>query len=89
MIALLGSGYLIWLATVLLRRKRDLRVRQLALTLGGLVLIQIAVGLLNVALLAPVWTQLVHLLIADATWITLVLLALSSPPPISGASLVP
>ena len=89
MIAVLGSGYLIWLATVLLRRKRDLRVRQLALTLGGLVLIQIAVGLLNVALLAPVWTQLVHLLIADATWITLVLLALSSPPPISGASLVP
>ena len=88
-IAVLGSGYLIWLATVLLRRKPDLRVRQLALTLGGLVLIQIAVGLLNVALLAPVWTQLVHLLIADATWITLVLLALSSPPPISGASLVP
>lgn len=88
-IALLGSGYLIWLATVLLRRKPDLRVRQLALALGGLVLIQIAVGLLNVALLAPVWTQLVHLLIADATWITLVLLALSSPAPISGASLVP
>jgi len=88
-IAVLGAGYLIWLATVLLRRNPDLRVRQLALTLGGLVLIQIAVGLLNVALLAPVWTQLVHLLIADATWITLVLLALSSPPPISGASLVP
>ena len=88
-IAVLGSGYLIWLATVLLRRKPDLRVRQLALTLGALVLIQIAVGLLNVALLAPVWTQLVHLLVADATWITLVLLALSSPPPISGASLVP
>ena len=65
------------------------RVRKLAFTLGGLVLIQIAVGLLNVALLAPVWTQLVHLLIADATWITLVLLALSSPPPISDASLVP
>lgn len=87
-IAVLGSGYLIWLATVLLRRKPDQRVAKLALTLGGLVLIQIAVGLLNVALLAPVWTQLVHLLLADATWITLVVLALSSPPPISGASVV-
>ena len=87
--AVLGSGYLIWLASVLLRRTPDLRVRKLAVTLGGLVLIQIAVGLLNVALLAPVWTQLLHLLLADATWITLVLLALSSPPPISGASLVP
>jgi heme A synthase len=88
-IAVFGSGYLIWLATVLLRRKPDRRVAKLALTLGSLVLIQIAVGLLNVALLAPVWTQLVHLLLADATWIVLVVLALSSPPPISGASVVP
>ncbi|MFA9410758.1 MAG: COX15/CtaA family protein [Deltaproteobacteria bacterium] len=87
-IAVLGSGYLIWLATVFLRRTRDPGVRMLTFTLGGLVLIQIAVGLLNVALLAPVWTQLVHLLIADATWITLVLLALSSPPPTSDASLL-
>ena len=75
-------------ATVLLRRKHDRPVAKLALTLGGLVLIQIAVGLMSVALLAPVWAQLVHLLIADATWITLVLLALSSPPPISDASLL-
>jgi len=75
-------------ATVLLRRKPDRPVAKLALTLGGLVLIQIAVGLMNVALLAPVWARLVHLLIADATWITLVLLALSSPPPISDASVM-
>jgi heme A synthase len=75
-------------APVLLRRKPDRPVAKLALTLGGLVLIQIAVGLMSVALLAPVWAQLVHLLIADATWITLVLLALSSPPPISDASLL-
>jgi heme A synthase len=88
-IAVLGSGYLVWLATALLRRGPDRRVSKLALTLGGLVLIQIAVGLLNVALLAPVWTQLVHLFLADATWITLVVLALSSPPPTSGASLGP
>lgn len=88
-IAVLGSGYLLWLATVLLRRKPDQLVSKLALALGGLVLIQIAVGLLNVALLAPVWTQLLHLFLADATWITLVVLALSSPPPTSGASLIP
>ena len=87
-IAVLGSGYLIWLATVLPRRGPDRRVARLAWALGGLVLIQIAVGLLNVALLAPVWAQLLHLFIADATWITLVLLALSSPPPISDASVM-
>ena len=88
-IAVFGSGYLIWLAADLLRRRPHPPVRKLAIILGGLVLIQIAVGLLNVALLAPVPMQLAHLLIADATWITLTLLALSSLPPISGANLVP
>ena len=88
-IAGFGSGYLIWLATVVLRRKLSPLVPKLALSLGSLVLIQIAVGLLNVVLLAPVWMQLLHLLIADATWITLVLIALSSPLRPSGASLVP
>ena len=35
---------------------------------------QFALGLLNVTLLAPVGMQLVHLLLADATWIALVLM---------------
>jgi len=87
-IAVLGSGYLIWLAAALLRRDHRASVRNLGLTLGSLVVLQIVLGLLNVALLAPVWMQLLHLLIADATWIVLVLLALSSPPPGSGATLV-
>jgi heme A synthase len=37
--------------------------------LRALVVVQIGAGLLNVALLAPVWMQLVHLLVADALWI--------------------
>jgi cytochrome c oxidase assembly protein subunit 15 len=36
--------------------------------------IQAAMGALNVVLLAPVWLQLVHLLLADLLWIALVLL---------------
>lgn len=39
-----------------------------------LFLAQFGVGLLNVTLLAPVWMQMVHLLLADATWVALVLL---------------
>ncbi len=35
---------------------------------------QVVVGVLNVLLLAPVWMQLVHLLVADLLWIALVLL---------------
>jgi heme a synthase len=36
--------------------------------------VQAALGGLNVALLAPVWLQLVHLLVADLLWIAVVLL---------------
>jgi heme A synthase len=39
--------------------------------------LQLSAGLLNVFLLAPVWMQLVHLLLADLVWITLVLLSAS------------
>lgn len=86
-VAILGSGYLVWLVGLLLRDgSRD---RSLTLALGALSLIQIAVGFVNVALLAPVWLQLTHLLIADAIWITLVTLALYSRPSISGANLTP
>ena len=48
----------------------------------SLSLFQLGAGLLNVYLLAPIWLQLVHLLIADLVWITMVLLSatvLSSP----------
>jgi cytochrome c oxidase assembly protein subunit 15 len=37
------------------------------------VLLQVAAGLLSVTLLAPVWLQMVHLILADAVWIALVL----------------
>jgi heme A synthase len=40
--------------------------------------VQLLLGFLNVVLLAPVWLQLVHLLLADAIWIGFVLLAATS-----------
>ncbi|HLX10387.1 MAG TPA: COX15/CtaA family protein, partial [Thermoanaerobaculia bacterium] len=43
-----------------------------------LLLGQGALGLLNIALLAPVWLQLTHLLVADLVWIALVLLAVET-----------
>ncbi len=86
-ISILGSGYLLWLVGLFLRDgSRD---RSLTLALGALPVIQIAVGFINVALLAPVWLQLTHLLIADAIWVTLAALALYSQPRISGANLNP
>jgi cytochrome c oxidase assembly protein subunit 15 len=46
-----------------------------AWTVSSLALLQLGGGLLNVALLAPVWMQIVHLLLADLLWIAFVLLA--------------
>ena len=40
-----------------------------------LVIVQVAIGLSNVWMLAPVWMQLVHLAFADAVWVSLVLTA--------------
>ena len=42
--------------------------------LGLLVAAQIAAGIINLVLLAPVWLQIAHLLLAYLVWITLVLL---------------
>jgi heme A synthase len=43
--------------------------------LERLVYLQLALGMTNVVLLAPVWMQVVHLLVADLLWISFVLYA--------------
>jgi len=50
------------------------RTRRLGVALAAAACAQVLAGFLNVLLLAPVWMQLVHLLIADAIWIGYVLL---------------
>jgi heme a synthase len=58
------------------------RQRRWALIVTVLVSSQLALGLVNVILLAPVWMQLLHLLVADLLWIALVRagsIALASP----------
>jgi heme A synthase len=56
------------------RRSVDSPAAKWRLTaLRGLLLIQLAAGAANVILLAPVWFQIVHLLLANLVWILLVL----------------
>jgi heme A synthase len=43
--------------------------RRAAALVSALVLVQLAVGFVNVQLAAPVWMQLTHLALADALWI--------------------
>ncbi|MEO8070915.1 MAG: COX15/CtaA family protein [Acidobacteriota bacterium] len=57
---------------------RGASARRAAQNVATLAVLQIALGVLNVFLLAPVWLQLLHLLVADAVWISLVLLGLTT-----------
>lgn len=70
-IAVTVSAYLVIAGWLL----RDLGVRRWSRLLNGLVIVQLVAGVVNVLLLAPVWMQLLHLLLADLVWITVVLLA--------------
>jgi len=45
---------------------------------ASLAILQVILGFVNVWLLAPVWMQLTHLLVADLLWISLVLLTASA-----------
>ena len=59
-----------YIAIAMSRVDRAPRLRRATTALIG---IEIGAGLLNLGLLAPIWMQLVHLLIADLLWIMLVL----------------
>lgn len=71
--------YVLWM---LLRSaaQSDLLTRRLALITLGLLILQYALGVADIFLLAPLWLQIFHLLGADLFWIALVLLIARSQP---------
>jgi len=71
----LGLGiYLLSVLAFLKHRHKGIPVRLLANGLIALLIWQGFLGIVNVALLAPVWTQLLHLLTSAMIWVTLILL---------------
>jgi len=81
----IATALYVVLAGVAVRRMRPgPMTARLSRRLVALFAAQVMVGAFNVALLAPVWMQLVHLLVADVVWITLVCAtaaALAEPAP--------
>ncbi|MCW5833885.1 MAG: COX15/CtaA family protein [Labilithrix sp.] len=72
----LGAGVTVLGAAGVVRSvSTSARARRFARLVTILYVVQFAAGLLNLSLLAPVVMQLVHLLLADATWIALVLMS--------------
>lgn len=78
LVAIVGAAYIAWSAFGTLKRNRTEAVRWPAKSVLTLVVSQLAVGAVNLSLLAPVWMQLLHLFVADLLWISLVILALES-----------
>jgi len=74
-IAVWTAVWLLFYATSSLRRRPE--ASRTAWTLIGFLGAQILLGAANLLLLAPVWAQIVHLLMADLVWIWLVQLCAS------------
>lgn len=76
-IAILTGFYTLFIALLFGMSRDERSVKRFSGILGGLFVTQMLVGLLNLVLLAPIPMQLIHLLLADSVWITLVLLSAS------------
>jgi cytochrome c oxidase assembly protein subunit 15 len=74
LIAVLTGMFLLYAASTVARLRPFAPVKRMALAVALLALVQLAAGAVNIALLAPVWMQLLHLLLADLVWLSLVLL---------------
>jgi cytochrome c oxidase assembly protein subunit 15 len=67
----IAGAFICWLIFTSAWKGRN---RKLAIGVVALLALQYALGFLDVAMLAPTWMQIVHLLGADTLWIALVVL---------------
>ncbi|MBC8101497.1 MAG: protoheme IX farnesyltransferase [Cytophagales bacterium] len=65
--------YLLLIAGLVGHLRPSAQTKRYATAIYGLFFVQMGVGFLNVLLAAPVWMQLVHLLLADLVWIAVTL----------------
>jgi len=72
--ALLGCFLIGSAAGIVIHKSSAPVVRRLALAVVFLTFVQAGLGAINVLMLAPLWTQLTHLFVADLLWLALVLL---------------
>jgi heme A synthase len=77
-IAIAAGAIVLSMSLKLLKTRRLPETSRYALWTGGLVFVQVLAGAVNVLLLAPVWLQVVHLLLADLLWIAFLLLGASA-----------
>jgi heme A synthase len=77
-IAIASGLFALYLAMRLLKRRLGPDTRRFAGWTAALVFTQILAGTVNVLFLAPVWMQVIHLLLADLLWIAFVRMGASA-----------
>lgn len=76
-LAIVVSAYLFYVGYQILSQKRKQAAPQIERVVNAMfaaITLQIVLGFVNVFLLAPVWMQIVHLLLADILWMLIVVL---------------
>ena len=73
-LAVAGGALLLAAAVAAIRSGRS----RMGAGVAALVFLQLAAGGLNIVLLAPVWMQILHLMLADLLWVALVVMTLES-----------
>ncbi|HXE12969.1 MAG TPA: COX15/CtaA family protein [Bryobacteraceae bacterium] len=81
-VAAVGGLLFATVAFFALRASSRPTMRMLSIVVIVSTFVQLCAGLLNLALLAPIWMQIVHLLLADIVWIALVLFVAEAAVPI-------
>jgi heme A synthase len=72
-IAIVVSIYLIIVVIIIRKLNPQPSIVYLSYVFTWLLIAQLGLGYLNVLLFAPIWMQIIHLLMADAIWIVLIL----------------
>ncbi len=89
LLAFLAGAALVFAVPWLARRADGRRAGAAGRAVVLLVVLQVAAGVVNLLLLAPIWMQIVHLFLADALWVALVLFALGLATAPRGTTVAP
>ena len=73
-VAILVGGFFFAWAAIARRQRPEPAVLRYASLVQGIYVAQLFLGVINLVLLAPVWMQLVHLLMADLSWLSVIFL---------------
>lgn len=77
-LAILAACYFVAISIFVIRSRQNATARKIAAGVMTLALVQLGAGAVNILLLAPVWMQITHLLLADLIWLSLVLLTVEA-----------